>query len=191
MPQKLQLNKLSYVQGVETVLTTVSTSLLNILTIARMNINKVIAICCAAIVCSLAGKAHTHLVINKDSDTEQRFSFADLSRINFSAKSLEFVAPTSTIVNFSDISTIHFNTPQSALHNLAVERVEMKLVMSHDGSTLRIEGINENSSLEIFRINGQKAIGKANYNGENINISSLATGVYIVKVGNAVKKFVK
>ena len=55
---------------------------------------------------------------------------------------------------------------------------------------ITISGV-ENATVIVYGVNGATLISIANYNGEDINISSLAAGVYNVKVNNAVYSLIK
>ena len=55
---------------------------------------------------------------------------------------------------------------------------------------ITISGV-ENATVIVYGVNGTTLISIANYNGEDINISSLAAGVYNVKVNSAVYSLIK
>lgn len=60
------------------------------------------------------------------------------------------------------------------------------------GSELNIEGLTEGSEFEIYDATGKMLINaKANGTSANVSIDSLRSGVYILKAGNQVVKFVK
>lgn len=60
------------------------------------------------------------------------------------------------------------------------------------GSELNIEGLTEGSEFEIYDATGKMLINaKVNGTSANVSIDSLRSGVYILKAGNQVVKFVK
>ena len=52
-------------------------------------------------------------------------------------------------------------------------------------------GIHSNGSVEIFNLAGKKIVDAQLLNGESVNVSHLSSGVYILKMGNYTRKFVK
>ena len=136
---------------------------------------------------AISASAHTHIVINKGDVDESKIAFSDLDRINFLEAGLEFAALESTYVPFSNLSTIHFVTGSSAA--MIEEATAFCVIM--DSSTLSVKGYSEGQALELISIAGTQMKFIPSYKGQDIDISSLAKGIYIVKQGNNVTKIVK
>lgn len=54
-----------------------------------------------------------------------------------------------------------------------------------------IAGLQENTQLEIYNLNGQLVLKQSNYKGESIDVSNLASSVYFVKISNTKGTIVK
>ncbi|MFN0729988.1 virginiamycin B lyase family protein [Polaribacter gochangensis] len=79
----------------------------------------------------------------------------------------------------------------------AVQLKAVKLYPNPAVNSIRLDiGMVDTAAIQIFDINGKLVIEKKNYQSKEIvNISSLKTGVYLIRVvstkGNAIKKFIK
>jgi len=79
----------------------------------------------------------------------------------------------------------------------AVQLKAVELYPNPAVNSIRLDiGMVDTAAIQIFDINGKLVIEKKNYQSKEIvNISSLKTGVYLIRVvstkGNAIKKFIK
>jgi hypothetical protein len=84
---------------------------------------------------------------------------------------------------------VYIGKPDSTQNPDAIINPEFKkLELSLSGDYLNVFNNNSNERIDIFNISGVKILSS---NVNCINISSLSAGVYIVKSGNLVNKFLK
>lgn len=68
----------------------------------------------------------------------------------------------------------------------------MTLFVARDGSFLRVNGWNgDKAQVSIFALNGQQVLSASNWTGCDIDVSNLAHGIYVIKVGDKSAKFRK
>lgn len=96
------------------------------------------------------------------------------------------------VLTFSDTSVrtedmgnvvLSFTSSPTSIKN--VEAFQLNNVV---GDNLNIDGLTEGTKVVIYDTSGKDVITT---NGSNINVSSLKPGMYILKAGNQVVKFVK
>lgn len=156
-----------------------------------MRIKQSIALTAVLTLMCGSASADTHLTVNKDSDGEQHFSFAELQKVNFKAEGLEFVTDSPKLVEWANITTVHFNNPLSGIQTLPDKVTPITVCLSPDRQSLRVEGFELGNTLEIYAVSGRKMIARTAYNGQSVSVSSLPSGIYVLRIGTSVKKFAK
>ncbi|NOY48265.1 MAG: T9SS type A sorting domain-containing protein, partial [Chlorobi bacterium] len=63
--------------------------------------------------------------------------------------------------------------------------LDIKLYPNPAKGEFRIEGLLENSQLEIYNLNGVLVLNLNNYKGKRVDVSSLSASVYFVKISNS------
>ena len=137
-----------------------------------------------------ASAVEKQLVVNKGMADERTFVFSELSRINFIDEGLEFVGNESVSIPFSQIVTFHFEE-KSAVKDLEVSDGGFRAVVDGSRTSLHLSGLEECLNVDIYSVNGTRIMSLASFDGGDIDISALAPGLYIVKAGENVRKFVK
>lgn len=73
--------------------------------------------------------------------------------------------------------------------------LNIKLYPNPTQNEFKIDGILENSTLEIYTLNGILVLQQKNYTNQTVNISNLSANIYFVKIsndnGNITKKIIK
>ena len=91
---------------------------------------------------------------------------------------------------FSRIATIHFDS-QSYASKVGADLNSLRVTVNPSRTSLTLSGYEDGCRLEIYSITGSRVLMIPAYRGEDIDISHLTSGVYVVKVGNQIQKFVK
>lgn len=129
------------------------------------------------------------IIINRDADNPFNLAFKDFSRIDFKDGNILFDNEEGLVIPLKDLATIHFgDIPQSS----TVQKIiDDNIRIEYRNGFLSLSGLPENSRLDIYSLSGSKVITVGAYNGEPVDINSLAKGVYVVNSGKHSFKFIK
>ena len=94
--------------------------------------------------------------------------------------------------NLADIVNISFDT-ETGVNDLKVSEENLVINVKAGSDIIRIDGYDSSKrySVDILNTAGAKVLGYANWRGEELNISSLTKGVYVLKINNTTLKFRK
>lgn len=117
---------------------------------------------------------------------------------------------TATVVSFSETGVVVANgeaqatMPFGAFQTLGfgsgsvgigkVEAVSTRLFVTPNPvrSAMAVAGAESlDATLNIFDTSGRRVVSRSNYNGETIDVSSLAPGLYLAQIDNQTIKFIK
>lgn len=129
------------------------------------------ALCCVFI--STRADIHS-IVINRGSESEKRIEISKLSEVRFTDTGLDFVlAEESEPVSrsFAEIATIHF-------------------MPSISSGMEELETMAADKPIEVYSIDGTRMLHIVAGDGK-AEISALPAGIYIMRSGDKVKKFIK
>lgn len=91
---------------------------------------------------------------------------------------------------FGDLDKILFHPTNTAVQQV-VEN-QMKLFVARDGSFVSVRGWDgKQADVSIYSVNGQRVFSAKQWQGTDIDVSGLAHGVYVIKVGDKSAKFRK
>lgn len=93
---------------------------------------------------------------------------------------------TSDCTSFPGIQLLN-DTFDSSGATLSIDNkqiLNIKLYPNPTQDEFRIDGLIENSSLDIYNLNGVLIFTQNDYRGELVNVSKLSTAVYFVKISN-------
>lgn len=132
------------------------------------------------------------IVVNSGSDNEKVFEIGSLSRVNFVAEGLEFVNAdaSSFTMPFSEIVSLHFDK-RSAVDDVVSPESSFRAVVSSARTSLLLYGLEDAVPVDIYNVNGLRVVAIAACADGAVDISALAPGMYIVRAGDNVQKFVK
>ena len=111
------------------------------------------------------------------------------SRIYYNDSQLLFFNGDETVsINLSEIRKAYFTTPQDVEE---VDNQQLTIYPNPAKDILRINNISDNQEVTIYSISGA-VMKKVVVSGDNdINISDLHHGMYIISAGNMFSKFIK
>lgn len=117
------------------------------------------------------------------------------SKIVFTADGVQILDKESQTAFFpyADISTLSFSTPEAAGVASVAERGKIRLLENPVSSMLRISVPDNLTSppLSIHDISGSIRISLRKWDGEAVDVSNLAPGLYFVTLNNTTLKFIK
>ena len=132
-----------------------------------------------------------HLII-LNSSNKTSVPLNQIKRLSFTDEGMEIIGNRVQLIPFSEITSIGFDfNTDSGINKLYSNENFNKLSFHICNQTISIKGLEDKVSVEIYSISGEKLISIHQYNGEDINISELSNGVYIMKIGNQIFKFIK
>lgn len=140
-------------------------------------------------------EAQTNLKVYYHDETNQEFTLGDEGKIYFSETEL-YINNGDQVLSNILISTIRKitvtdNAPNSIVTN-SDETGDVIVYPNPAQNHIRIKSSNpEKTTLLILSMNGQVLINKDYYPEDMIDISHLAPGLYVVKIGNITKKISK
>lgn len=129
------------------------------------------------------------LIINKGTDSERTISFADFNRIDFREGNAVFNTEDGLTIPLADLATIHFDETGETL---SVESPVEELVrINYQSGQFWVSGLDAETPLHVYALNGAKVITISNYAGEPVDVSALPQGVYVVSAGRHSFKIIK
>lgn len=122
------------------------------------------------------------------------YELEKLSRIEFAQDGINVVASDETgdLYLFDDnLEKIVFH-PTKETSVATITDKQMTLFVARDGSHVAIRGYEGGkTTVDIYALTGQRMLTLRDWNGNDIDVSGLTQGVYVIKVGNKSAKFRK
>lgn len=88
---------------------------------------------------------------------------------------------------FSSFATLNFAEGAVGIGHLTRQLSEQRVLIN--GGLLTVPG--QNGALTVYTVDGRQVLSRSAYNGETVDISQLAAGVYLAKINRQTIKFVK
>ena len=92
---------------------------------------------------------------------------------------------------FENVKKIEFVSEVSGVGDVVANVSNLGLSVSRNVLRVTGWGANESAPMAVYGVSGQCLLNEANWNGGDINISNLPSGVYVLKVKNETFKFRK
>lgn len=143
---------------------------------------------------SAAGGAEPKIMVEpSDQGTAKEAPLSVDTKIQVTASGIQIVNGTQTLsVPYSDINRISFRTSPSSLSEISGRTAPYALRRNPVASSLEILGFSGPGRAPDDSItDGHTAFSTSHWNGETIDVSRLAPGIYIVNVDNTTLKFIK
>lgn len=115
------------------------------------------------------------------------------TKIQVTGSGIQIVNGTQTLsVPYSDINRIRFQTSLSSLGEISGSTATYALRRNPVEASLEILGFSGRQvPLTIASADGHTVFSTSRWNGEDIDVTRLAPGIYIVNVDNTTLKFIK
>lgn len=92
----------------------------------------------------------------------------------------------------SGVEYVYFRNVPLAIDDVQDNEAMISIFPNPVVSNLQLKGIKESTTVQVLAVNGAIVIDTVvNPGNANINLDSLSAGVYMLKVNNAVVKFIK
>lgn len=124
----------------------------------------------------------------------------EVRRIDFAGDKVNVVyrdtlAATATYA-FDEVSAIAFNLMPTGVETVIAGKAAGAALLLHvmsDGHVLKVSGWDgaRQATLEVFNLQGMTLARLAGWHGQDVDVSGLPAGVYVVKIGNKAAKFIK
>lgn len=138
-------------------------------------------------------QAQVKLVVHSVDGTLLEANLGDVKSLAFKETGFNLSSKANQLLGqfaFKDVKKIEFLSTTTGVSDVIANSSQLGLNISHNA--LKITGWNGNSTpVNIFGVSGQCYYNEANWNGSEIDITTLPTGVYVLKVNNETFKFRK
>lgn len=143
------------------------------------------------IIISFSVIAQKNITIQYRDNQEITYSINHNSKLTFLDNQLIISQPSGNIYYFDieNIRKIYFSNSNS-LSDIQTEN-NINLYPNPSRDRINFSNIKSKTLISIYNIKGELVMSEIIYQDKNINISSLQSGIYIVKVGNKEFKLIK
>lgn len=164
-----------------------------------MNIIKAkTALAWMAIVAAASASANTTMTVTYFDDSREAtvVNLLDGSRLVFGGEpAFDFsnCGSAPVRINVADVKRITFEGKWTGVEGVSKEATSLRLRSNPVEAILSVEGYDGSKPavVSIYSIAGREALHVENWKGEDINVSHLPTGVYILRINNSTLKFIK
>lgn len=95
------------------------------------------------------------------------------------------------VIPWAQVESVHFDTP-NAVESLRPEADALRLLTNPADTELRFAGaLDAPATLAVTALSGMNMLLINNWNGETVDVSFLAPGLYFATVNNKTFKFIK
>ena len=147
----------------------------------------------AGLALSAACYAQDNVTVNTASG-QKVYKMDDIESITFDGATMKVNknSKETETINLAEITNISFDV-STGVNGLKVKDENLLISVKAGSNIIEIGGYDnsKNYSVDIFNTAGAKVLGYANWRGEQLNISSLSKGVYVLKINNTTLKFSK
>lgn len=134
------------------------------------------------------------ITIHTNNSETTKIAIADISKIVFETSELNIInnSGISNYFNYSDVRKLTFDEGLS-VESITATDSDVTIFPNPVKENLTINGAENmfGADLYIYSITGTLVTKHANWNGENINVSSLNPGIYFINFNSTTIKFVK
>lgn len=140
------------------------------------------------------------VLVVRTSGGDKPSAIDEVRRIDFAGDKVNVVyrdtqAVTATYA-FDDVSAIAFNLLPTGVEAVTAGKPDgaaLLLRVMSDGNVLKVSGWDSarQATLEVFNLQGMTLARLAGWHGQDVDVSDLPAGVYVVKIGNKAAKFIK
>ncbi len=138
--------------------------------------------------------AQTELILKYSDDTASKYSVTEAGKIYFSDTELvvEESPDITTAVSLSAIKKILFNTQQAAGAESVLQQEQMFVYPNPARDYLYVGNLGPgNMQVMIFALDGSLVLKQVLDTYDGINIGSLSSGLYVIRVNDTTSKFTK
>lgn len=152
------------------------------------------ALVVSAIAASLSASAYTTATVSYlDGSPETTVGITDDTTWKFADGMLNFAKPEGSVsFRMGNIASIKFVTDNVGVEQVAAPEGSLSLRQNPVRDLITVDGYaGGETRLEVFSTAGQQVMAIPSWQGEPVDASSLAKGLYILKINNQTFKFIK
>lgn len=122
------------------------------------------------------------------------YKIDDIKLMTFEGNSLKVTKQTdeSDTYQFSELTSISFDAA-TGVDNLKVGNGDLSISVQPGSNLINIKGYDGKTkyNVAVYSVAGKKVLGYSDWKGEAVDITSLPTGVYVIKINDTILKFRK
>lgn len=125
-------------------------------------------------------------------DANEYIPLSEVSYLLFADKNEYFSIVKTNSEIITDVRTVCFRNIPLAVEDVKSERVSISILPNPVTSTLSLQGLRSEATLKVLSMDGVTLIDTMVTPANNcVDVSSLATGVYLLHVNGTMVKFIK
>ena len=125
-------------------------------------------------------------------DANEYIPLSEVSYLLFADKNEYFSIVKTNSEIITDVRTVCFRNIPLAVEDVKSERVSISILPNPVTSTLSLQGLRSEATLKVLSMDGVTLIDTVVTPANNcVDVSSLATGVYLLHVNGTMVKFIK
>lgn len=136
-----------------------------------------------------------NIVVERKNGTKADYPIDEVMSIKFGNSDLTVVKSDASGVTyaFDEVQKISFAIEEPGNVKAVPTASEMTVWVARDGSMLRVNNWNSDkpARVAIYSLQGVRVIASNEWNGADIDISSLVSGIYVIQVDGKTAKFRK
>lgn len=161
----------------------------------KMNPRPLSAIAAAALTMS-AAMADTVMTVSTAGAGSQyeRIDVSEIGKVTFSDGKFSVYGEETTPFKAFDISNIckiSFSQTDTSVKGPAGDNASLRLLRNPVEDFISVEGVRPGSDAVLFDLQGRTVMNVASWNGEDIDVSALPSGAYLLKVNSQTIKVIK
>lgn len=140
--------------------------------------------------------AEPQLVIENTSGDVAVWKMTDVAKVQFTESTLNLIATTGDApqsMPYSTLAKVRFDHDGSvsAVADISAQSAAMRVAPSPATSYITATGVPDGCALAIYATDGKAVVIISHYDGRQINIAALPSGIYIVNAAGSSAKFFK
>ena len=129
------------------------------------------------------------LVVKNDGGQIKQYAVSDILSIRFRNEAL--------IVRFRDHteseplslgSVLRFHSGLTGINAISASHGDQEVETRFDGTVLQVSPLRNSVNIAIYNLQGSAVLQQANWKGGSVDLGSLPSGVYIIRLGQKVLK---
>lgn len=157
---------------------------------------KFISFCASALLAAGSAQASgPQLVFDSGDDNPYVAEISGISKVEFRKDGLNIHSTEERLIPYSSLKKLAFDfegthTP-TAVKTIRPDAGSFRISVSRDRNSVALHGTGGETRVSIYSISGTMVLDMAGYNGGDIDISALPSGIYILKTSDNCAKFIK
>lgn len=139
---------------------------------------------------ALSASADVTLVV-ADGAGQQKYGVADIGKIAFTGSTMDIYGKDATRIGSFDLAEITKLFFSDGADGVAEINPDGALKFKMTGNVITVDGLTSPADAYVVAANGRVAMAVGQWDGAQLDVASLPSGVYVLAVGRAAFKFIK